>query len=356
MRGESVPNAIVDMLVKQDAYAKHRSAVSSAKATINTSASPAVPRLEVWRRRVTRERQVKLARERNNIRQVLQGEKQRGKARAAHGTPEGFDEDFVSEDWLEDLPEVEEELEGRAQQPLIAVRPSPRVVKPIEKQAASSKPSVRQGKPLKELPRAERIHFHGKGEIEVNRGSINESGFDDDWEIDADDLASGRSEQAELPGQPSELPTFDASSEEKVEIKKETVMADRTIQEKVESVREPDDVERNGNGAPESPVESAEEQAEARDPEEHEGNQFEMVIQSHANESAPQKPEKEARPESRKRLQIHGKVQEEVDLIGINCVHAKAQSLCLPDIPCEIAISDQLRFDMTSVNCRDSFR
>jgi hypothetical protein len=89
-------------------------------------------------------------------------------------------------------------------------------------------------------------------------------------------LASGKSEQAELPGQPSELPTFDAVSEEKVE-----------------SVGELDDVGRNGNGAPESPVESAEEQAEARDPEEHEGNRFEMVIQSHANESAPPKPEKD---------------------------------------------------------------
>jgi hypothetical protein len=133
-------------------------------------------------------------------------------------------------------------------------------------------------------------------------------------------------------------------------------MADRTIQEKVESVREPDDVERNGNGAPESPVESAEEQAEAPDPEEHEENRFEMVIQFHANESAPQKPEKEAQPESRKRFQIHGKLQEEVDLIGINCVHAKAQSLFLPDIPCEIVISDHLRSDMTSVNCPRLFQ
>jgi hypothetical protein len=64
---------------------------------------------------------------------------------------------------------------------------------------------------------------------------------------------------------------------------------------------------------------------------------------------------KEARSESRKRLQIHGKVQEEVDLIGIDCVHAKAQSLFLPDIPCEIAISDQLHFDMTSVHCPGLF-
>jgi hypothetical protein len=133
-------------------------------------------------------------------------------------------------------------------------------------------------------------------------------------------------------------------------------MADRTIQEKVESVREPDDVERNGNGAPESPVESAEEQAEARDSEEHEGNRFEMVIQSHANEFAPQKPEKEARPESRKRFQIHGKVQEEADLIGINRVHAKAQSLFLPGIPCEISISNHLRSDITSVNCPGLFQ
>jgi hypothetical protein len=98
-------------------------------------------------------------------------------------------------------------------------------------------------------------------------------------------------------------------------------------------------------------VESAEEQAEARDPEEQEENRFEMVIQSHANESVPQKPKKEVRPESRKRLQIHGKVLEKADLIGINSVHAKAQSLFLRDIPCEIAISDHLRSGMTSVNC-----
>jgi hypothetical protein len=131
-------------------------------------------------------------------------------------------------------------------------------VKPIEKRAASSKPSARQGKPLKALPaRAERIHFHGKGEVDVDRGSTNEPSFDDDWDMAVHDQT----------GIPCELPALDVVGEVKVEIACES--------------------DQKGNGGAESPVEAPE------DSEEPERNRFEMVIQSVPNKLDQQKPEKD---------------------------------------------------------------
>jgi hypothetical protein len=120
-------------------------------------------------------------------------------------------ENVETQDWVAALPEVEDEFACAS---LIAKRANGRVVRPIEKKAVGgAKSAPRKERPLESLPpNAERIHFNGKGKIEIEREvavwssevPLQTAAFEDD----------ALEEESELEAHEQEKPASDCQEED----------------------------------------------------------------------------------------------------------------------------------------------
>jgi hypothetical protein len=175
------PNPVVDFANQQDAYRKHLSAVASAKSLIDTSPPRPNPRLEVWRKRVARERRMRQALAGENDRQVRQTERSHAQSRKAVILPSEFEDDFIPEDWIAELPRVDADL-AKAPKPLLQIKRTLKLVQP-QNSRKETKSSVHPVRLLKPLVVSERIRFDGTGELEVlQQETPVEEGFGDDWD------------------------------------------------------------------------------------------------------------------------------------------------------------------------------
>lgn len=102
---------------QQENYMRHMTNVSTAKATIDTSHPPPVPRLEVYQRRMTRDRAMRLKIENEYIRAIKAAALERTRARAPRTANRRTK---PPRDWEGELPKVNEELTGKPRPPKTA--------------------------------------------------------------------------------------------------------------------------------------------------------------------------------------------------------------------------------------------
>ncbi|KAK8876008.1 hypothetical protein M9Y10_006191 [Tritrichomonas musculus] len=209
MHKAQIVSPILDMQIKQRSYKKHMDTLVAMKPAIDTSKPPPVPRLDVYKKRVTRERIMQLQIENENIKVLKNIGKQRNKSSKAYKTAESLsDEDFI-EDWEDKLNLVDVELNSKSSNgrptPLLSdlskihsvknvinddgmevvdegVTPKPVVVKPFDsstkKRPNTSRSGLRRLNPLKK-PSNRRRHQQQEEE------DYNDNDIDDDEENDS---------------------------------------------------------------------------------------------------------------------------------------------------------------------------
>ena len=102
---------------QQENYMRHMTNVTAAKATIDTSHPPPCPRLEVYQRRMTRDRAMRLKIENEYIRAIKAAALERTRARAPRTAHQRTK---PPRDWERELPKVNEELTGKPRPPKTA--------------------------------------------------------------------------------------------------------------------------------------------------------------------------------------------------------------------------------------------
>lgn len=184
-RAQPVISPYLDMKTRQRAYKKHADALATMKPTIDTSHPPPCPRLEVYKRRLARERRMQLRIENDNIRTMLRIEKEKELAKSGQQMTTEELEDFL-DDWEDQLDDVDEELVSmgkpssapRSAKPLLSPKlqkdvitdggmmvvdetpsrplskPQPHVVKPFEKKTKQNNLPVHK-EPLSALRNTE---------------------------------------------------------------------------------------------------------------------------------------------------------------------------------------------------------
>lgn len=205
MHKAQIVSPILDMQVKQRSYKKHMDALVTIKPAIDTSKPPPVPRLEVYKKRVTRDRLVQLQVENDNIKMIQNIAKQRNKTKKAYKTAESFSDDDFIEDWEDQLDTVDMELASRSSNerpaPLLSdpnkvhsvkniinddgmevvdenVVTRPVVVKPFgssRKRASTSRSGLRRLNPLKKT-------LNHKRNLQVEEEDYNDNDVDDESE------------------------------------------------------------------------------------------------------------------------------------------------------------------------------
>lgn len=113
MHKAQIVSPILDMQVKQKSYKKHMDTLVAMKPVIDTSKPPPNPRLELYKKRMTRERLMQLQAENENIKMIKNNARQRNKTRKAYRTNESFSDDDFIEDWEDQLDAVDIELGSR---------------------------------------------------------------------------------------------------------------------------------------------------------------------------------------------------------------------------------------------------